>query len=226
MKLRTFERRALAIWEAIPASFRDGVTAFVVDPGTYRKEEFEEGWVYGYCEEDAAVAALPGAPVCSRITIFYGSFVNIAADTPDFDWEGELEETIRHELQHHLEWRAGIEDLEVEDWLQDENERRLQGSDFTPFFQRKGASFGDGAWLADHTLFVEVRVPRAAWAGLAGGRQHRWKDLTLTIDPVDAELLEHSPLYAPAEVSGLEDVVWPWDEVVVVLVRAPWWWPW
>lgn len=226
MDLRTFERRARAYWEAIPATFREGVSALVIDPGTFQKEEFEEGWVFGYCEDDAAVMAIPGAPVTSRITLFYGSFVNIAADDPDFDWEAELEETIRHELQHHLEARAGEDDLEVEDWLQDENERRLTGAAFTPFFHRRGVPMGDGAWLADHLLFVEVRVPWRRWPEVAGGWTAAWRGLTLAGVPWDdGPLPDDGPLYVPADVSGAGVDAWPWDDAVLVLVRGRWWWP-
>lgn len=228
MDLATFERRALAYWEAIPRRFREGVSAFVIEPGTWRKEEFEEGWVYGYCEPDDAIMSLPDAPVTSRITLFYGSFVNIAADDPDFDWEAELEETVRHELQHHLEWRSGFDDLEVDDWLQDENERRVTGAAFTPWFHRRGAALGASAWLADHTLFVEVERARADWPALATTPcEVAWADLVLRSEPVPAELLDAPPLYVPAEVEGPEDAAWPWDEAVLVLSpRRRWWWPW
>src|SRR5690606_10625547 len=138
MDLATFERRALAYWDAIPARFREGVTALIVEARAHKKEEFEDGWIYGWCEPDEAVMAIPGAPVTSRITLFHGSFVEIAADDPDFDWEAELEETIRHELQHHLEWRGGDDDLGDEDDVQDDNERRVTGAPFQPWFHRKG----------------------------------------------------------------------------------------
>ncbi len=229
MDLATFEHRALEIWEAIPTRFRVGISAFIVEPGTYRKPEFEDGWVYGYCEPDDAVMSLPGADVTSRITLFYGSFVHIAADTPDFDWEDELEETIRHELQHHLEWRSGFDDLEVDDWLQDENERRLQGSGFTPWFHRKGAELGGGAWLADHTLFVEAQLDTDRWSTLSERPMERtWGGLVLVGDVVEADLLAEPLLYVPADVSGVQDEVWPWDDVVLVLERRKrrWWWPW
>ena len=44
MDLATFERRAFELWEQIPPRFREGVTQFVVEPGVFRKEEFECGW--------------------------------------------------------------------------------------------------------------------------------------------------------------------------------------
>jgi hypothetical protein len=229
MDLVTFERRAIELWTAIPARFREGVTAFVVEPGAYRKEEFEEGWCYGTCEPDEAVMAIPGAPVSSIVRVWYGSFVRIAEDDDDFDWEEELAETVRHELQHHLEWRAGEDHLGDEDDLQDENERRLTGAAFRPWFHRGGIPLGKGAWLADDTLFVEVDVPKADWPRLAEtGVTHTWGGLRLSVPPLPGDLLADEPVYDPAAVEGLAEVdaVWPWEEVCLVLQRKRGWWPW
>ncbi|MCB9682512.1 MAG: metallopeptidase family protein [Alphaproteobacteria bacterium] len=231
MDLRTFERRALARWQQIPARFREGVSALVIDPGTYRKEEFEEGWCYGYCEPDEAIMAIPDAPVTSRITLFYGSFVHIAALEDDFDWEAELAETLRHELQHHMEWRAGEDDLGDEDDLQDENERRCTGLPFTPGYHRLGVQLGRGVWLGDDTLFVEVDVPKRDWPLLGTeGWSVTWGGLEATVPPVPADVLGDDVLYAPADVVVFDedeaDALWPWEEVVVVLRRKRGWWPW
>lgn len=229
MDLATFTQRALEHWNAIPARFREGVSAFVVDPGAQLKEEFEGSWIYGWCEPDDAIMAIPGAPVTSRITIFHGSFTNIAAEDPEFDWDEELWETIRHELQHHLEWRAGDDHLGDEDDLQDENERRVTGLPFTPDFHRMGLSLGDGAWLADGDLFLEVVVPYKAWSGLASGPStHRWGAVEAVIDPIPSELLDDPPIYADADFTTTDgpDAQMPWHDVVVVLRRGGRWWPW
>lgn len=231
MDLRTFERRALAYWHAVPARFREGVSALTIDAGTRQKEEFEDGWIYGWCEPDDAIMAVPGAPVTSRITLFHGSFVRIAAEDPDFDWEAELWETLRHELQHHLEWRAGDDHLGDEDDLQDENERRITGAPFTPDFHRWGVPLGDDAWLADGDLFVEVTVPAASWDALATAPfTHVWGAVTATIDPVPADLLaEAPPLYCDADwdTSEADDTQYPWRDVVLVLRKGRrGWWPW
>lgn len=49
------------------------------------------------------------------VVIYYGSFKAILTGEPDSVWEEELWETIRHELRHHLEVRAGEDDLDRED---------------------------------------------------------------------------------------------------------------
>jgi hypothetical protein len=52
------------------------------------------------------------------VLIYYGSFQAVLAGEPDPVWEAELWETIRHELRHHLETRAGEQDLDREDAAQ------------------------------------------------------------------------------------------------------------
>ncbi len=59
-----------------------------------------------------------------HIALFYGSFAALAADHPDFDWEGEIWETLLHELRHHLESLAWRDDLVQEDM---ETLRRYRG---------------------------------------------------------------------------------------------------
>ena len=54
------------------------------------------------------------------IRIYYGSFVRTLRDEPADVWYDELEETILHELQHHIEALAGV------DWLGLEDLRQLQ----------------------------------------------------------------------------------------------------
>lgn len=234
MDFETFERRVVEVWEAIPDRFKEGVSAFVVDPGRFAREEFEEGWCYGYCEPDPVVSLIPDAPVCSRITVFHGSFVEIARLAQEggapFDWEEEIVETVRHELQHHLEWRAGEDGLGDEDDLQDDNERRLTGLPFTPGFHRWGAALGDGAWLGDDTLFVEVGLRPRAWRALARAPlEHVWQGIALQADqPVPSEWLkEGGTLYLPAYVVDAEHA-WslPWRDVaLVVWRRSAWgWW--
>lgn len=54
------------------------------------------------------------------IRIYYGSFERVLVDEPAEVWFDELEETILHELQHHIEALAGV------DWLGLEDLRQLQ----------------------------------------------------------------------------------------------------
>lgn len=49
------------------------------------------------------------------IMFYYGSFAAILGQAPRAKWEEELRETIWHELRHHLEALAGVDDLSIEE---------------------------------------------------------------------------------------------------------------
>lgn len=49
------------------------------------------------------------------IVIYYGSFMEIFAQSSPAKWKDELRKTLRHEFTHHLEHLAGERSLEVED---------------------------------------------------------------------------------------------------------------
>lgn len=58
------------------------------------------------------------------VVLYYGSFQALLDGEPDEVWEQEIWETIRHELRHHVEERAGVADLDVEDEVEKEQFRR------------------------------------------------------------------------------------------------------
>lgn len=51
----------------------------------------------------------------NRIVFYHGSFTRLFAGQPRAVWEQEIWNTLRHEIRHHVEGMAGIEDLDVED---------------------------------------------------------------------------------------------------------------
>lgn len=219
MDLATFERRAFEIWEAIPARFRVGVSAFVVDPGAY-KMGVPEDYVYGYCEPDPVFEAVQ-AEITSRIVLFYASFVFISRDEPDFDWEYELWETIRHELQHHLEWRAGVDHRGDEDDWEEQVSRRLAGLPFEVDYHRHGLQLDRNVWLTVDDLHIEVAVVDEAWAVLAlAPVEAAWGGVEATAPAVPQDWLEDDVVYVDAYPADLEDDErLPWKGVVIVLRR-------
>ena len=50
-----------------------------------------------------------------HIALYYGSFVQIARHDAQFNWQGEIWETLVHELQHHLESLSGWNGLVLDD---------------------------------------------------------------------------------------------------------------
>ena len=114
---------------------------------------------------------MPGVPEHSRIHLWYGSFLTLYDSTRSFDWKGELEETLLHELTHHWEHRAGLDDLDRFDHAQWQNFRRRRGGRVPAFFWRGGESVGPGRWEIDGDVFVECPLP-APWTVIAGdGKQ-------------------------------------------------------
>lgn len=45
------------------------------------------------------------------IVFYYGSFLGLLGDRPREIWEAEILDTVFHEMQHHLESKAGRDDL-------------------------------------------------------------------------------------------------------------------
>jgi hypothetical protein len=113
----TFERfleTAYRLWDQIPEHFKRGLQGMHVlekakrdpdEPGLFRLGEYLSP---GY------PSVLGGFEGLGRhIALYYGSFRAVAY--PGFDWEGEIWETLLHELRHHLEFLAGRDDLVEED---------------------------------------------------------------------------------------------------------------
>lgn len=91
----------------------------------------------------------------SVVVLYWGSFRNLARLDPDFDWDGELWETLTHELRHHLESLAAEDQLEGVDYALDEGFKRYEGMDFDPWYYQRGDPAGPGAYRVEEQAFVE-----------------------------------------------------------------------
>lgn len=49
------------------------------------------------------------------IRIYYGSFKRLYTHLSEDELRNKLDGVLKHELTHHLEYRAGLRDLEIED---------------------------------------------------------------------------------------------------------------
>jgi hypothetical protein len=227
MTLPVFEEAVWATWERFPPAAREGVTQLRVEPGVW-VQDTDDGWCFGTCEPDPVFALVPDAPSHAIIRLYYGSFVRIEAEEEDFDWMAEIEETIRHELQHHHEWRAGFHQRDDEDDV----ERALalwdRGQPFPRDLHRRGLPLGRGAYLAGETLFVEHRLgARALATARREGLCVTWGAVRATVDPVDVpEGGRGEVLYCVAgeDADKGRNNLNLWVDVVVVLrVRRGWW---
>lgn len=155
----TFEARALSHWDAIPARFRVGCVLMVhaeANPDPHNAEVF----LLGMCEGAfGGMVDMPIGEQQSIVHLWYGSFVAIEARAHAFDWDGELEETVLHELTHHWEGRAGLPGLDRFDAAQIVNFQRRRGLPVEAGFWRDGEPLPEGGWVIDGDVFVEVPGP-------------------------------------------------------------------
>lgn len=109
LSLNQFTELAEKLVDEIPPRLcRDLNGGFVVLPEEKQDREFhEEFLIMGEYVEDEVLGTF--------IVFYYGSFAAILGDEADEAWEAELRETIWHELQHHLESLAGVDDLTREE---------------------------------------------------------------------------------------------------------------
>jgi hypothetical protein len=218
VRLRAFVRAAQREFEAIPAEFRAGIGGPVVIRKAKSHPRIPGYYTLGQC------AAVPrfgdpldgGGDHLSTIFLYYGSFVACSMRDPDFDVEAEIRETVRHEIRHHIEDRAGAPDLRNEDLAEEQDERRRQGMAFRAGYHRLGERVGEGLWRIHADLFLEVLLsPREVARARAEGLGVRWAGSTLRIDPAG---LARLPAYVPFEGEGEEG---RGDLVVVVRNEGP-----
>ncbi len=50
-----------------------------------------------------------------QIVLYYGSMTQVYYHLPEEEMREQIRKVLRHEFQHHMEYRSGLRDLEVED---------------------------------------------------------------------------------------------------------------
>lgn len=172
MTEREFELRAKEIFERIPEAFKEGVDGLEVVRRALAHPTLPDIYTLGECRSEFYPSEFGGAgEVRSFVVLYYGSFVRLSELDDRFDWEEELIETITHEVRHHLESLASEDDLEVQDYVEDQNFNRREGEPFDPHFYRGGAAVAEGAFEVDGDLFVdhvvgdEERTVHLEWGG-------------------------------------------------------------
>lgn len=172
MRFAEFERRAWADWARIPEEYKAGVDGLIIDRSARPHPELPDVYTLGECLTEDYPSDFHG-PETSRsvVVLYYGSFHRLAALDPDFDWAGELWETLTHELQHHLESLAREDALDDMDYAVDQDFKRREGQPFDAFYYRAGERLTEGAYRVAGTVFLERPVERRtarvsfAWQG-------------------------------------------------------------
>lgn len=209
MNLEIFELRARRMWDEIPEAVREGVATLAIEAKVLAHPDFD--WVYtmGECISESWPSRFGGeGDTRSELVLYHGSFEALSGEDPTFDWEGELWETILHELLHHREAAAGEASLEAFDWAAEQNIRRLAGEPYDPDFCRAIPAGSDGVVRLDSELFVESIAPRRS-----GHATFEWRGKSYTVRvPV-------APARAFVEIRNLAS-----GRLCVVVRRPlPWW---
>lgn len=157
MNFDDFERRAHEIFDEVPLVYRGGVEYILVSDETVPHPELPDVYTLGECATGELDLGGDGPePVRSGVHLYHGSFQALSEQDPDFDWEGELYETITHEIRHHRESTAGEDALEDFDYAADENFKRREGTAYDPLFFRSGEPLDGGGWDVDGDQFAEA----------------------------------------------------------------------
>ena len=163
MDFNTFEARAHELFAQVPPEFLEGIDGLEVSRRTEAHPSLPDIYTLGECLTEQYPSEFGGAgEVRSIVALYYGSFLALSRLDDDFDWEGELYETLTHEVRHHLESLATEDELEEIDFAEDQNFHRRQGEPFDPLFYRSGTRVSDSEWEVDRDRFIERAV---RWEG-------------------------------------------------------------
>jgi hypothetical protein len=159
MTLEDFDLRAHEMYATIPPQYLEGIDALVVKEKALPHPSLPDIYTLGECRTEHYPSDYGGpGEVRSFVVLFYGSFLHLSELDTEWDWEEELWETITHEVRHHLESLAVEDDLEVEDYVVDQNFARRAGEAFDSDFYRDGRLLQDGVYAVDGDIFVEHEV--------------------------------------------------------------------
>ena len=173
MTFDEFSRVAQEVFQGIPEAYREGVEGVTTVETVETHPELPGVVTLGECLTQAYHSDWQGPETTrSRVVLYYGSFRQIAQDDPDFDWEGEVRETLTHELKHHLESLADEDALEAMDYAMDEAFKREQDEPFDPWYFQWGEPLGEGMYRVDDEVYIE--------RGLSGAEFDQLEEINFT----------------------------------------------
>lgn len=101
-----------------------------------------------------------GVPRAPEIRLYYRTFKSEVQAHPDFDVEGEIHETIDHELTHHLHHLSGVDPLDEEEHaaIDDEEARRVGSKELLRRQRRAAASNATAFFRTTWPLWLAVLI--------------------------------------------------------------------
>lgn len=106
-----FDVRVRTAFERIAGTLAAQVT-LVVDENVPACDDGGEPLMGAYVPPGGDASAPVGA---GQITLYYRTFLAMWEEDGPYDWEGEVDETIDHELEHHDGWRVGHDPMDDEE---------------------------------------------------------------------------------------------------------------
>lgn len=168
MRFKDFERAAREAYQEIPESYKEGIDDLVVSREAVPHPTLPDIFTLGECLTEDYASDFGGPETTrSRVVLYWGSFRNLSALNPDFDWGAEIWETLTHELRHHLESLAREDALEGVDYALDETFKRDEGEDFDPWYFQHGDAMGGGVFRVETSWYVERPFTERAFAEAA-----------------------------------------------------------
>ena len=156
MKYAAFRAAAERAYQEIPEEYKAGIDGMMVSREAVPSEDHEDVFIMGECLTESWPSSWDGPDTTrSSVVLYWGSFQQMARGDSEFDWEGEIWETLTHELRHHLESLASEDQLEDVDYAMDEGFKREEGIAFDPWFYQKGDPEGAGVFRVESHVFLE-----------------------------------------------------------------------
>ena len=216
MKFKQFELAARAAYDEIPEAYLEGIDGLVVSREALPHPSLPDVFTLGHCQTEDHVSDY-GSPQTTRsvIVLYWGSFQELARRNPDFDWEGEIWETLTHELRHHLESLAREDDLEGVDYAADETFKRDEGLDFDPWYYQNGDRVAPGVFKVEQSWYVE-QVWKADDFERADALELEWQGERWRVPRLEA--------LGDVHFVWVDGIVEPPATLELVLVRRRSWW--
>ncbi len=128
MTYQEFQDTVTEMLAEIPEIYKKGLQGVHVLPQAHPEPDLPGVFRLGEYMDPGPEAFLGSNPGLGRhIALYYGSFLAIARNSPQFDWEAQIWETLTHELRHHVESLAGDGSLIEEDRQRTAEFRRRLG---------------------------------------------------------------------------------------------------
>ena len=176
MNFDAFEAAARSAFEDIPARYKAGVDGLTVRRDPLPHPRFREIYTLGECATESYPSGWGGPDtIRSLVVLHWGSFDALAKLDAAFDWDGQIWETLTHELRHHLESLADQDDLLGVDYAMEQTFLRDDGRDFDPGYYRHGDQMAPGVYAVEDDVYIEqswsardfgrARTVPFSWAG-------------------------------------------------------------